>query len=157
MVGWEHINLTGDYTLAQQQAPQDRYRPLRKLAVAMLLLSRRAPVHEQREDSTGSVRLVVPAPTPGKILKESVGHIAIYAASDAFGDGFAAVRARHGFANVADPGDRAPGFSRQREQHVFGQLRPELLIFVRRLYVRTISKPFVINGKLAFSAPRSRA
>ncbi len=48
------------------------------------LLTRGARIHEEREDAHGVLRLVVPRPDLRELLDESVGHIAIYAASDRF-------------------------------------------------------------------------
>ena len=78
-----------------------------ELAAAMLLFTRRARVQEQRTDGTGNLRLIVPAPSAGELLKDTVGHIVIYAASD----GFVMASLRRVLDTVApqvsDPGDKA--------------------------------------------------
>ena len=55
-----------------------------ELTAAMLLFTQRAEVRDQRQDEDGALRLLVPTPTAGEILRDTVGHIAIYAASDHF-------------------------------------------------------------------------
>ncbi len=55
-----------------------------ELASAMLLLARRADVTTLRKDEGGELRLIVPTPSNAELLQETVGHIAIYAATDHF-------------------------------------------------------------------------
>lgn len=55
-----------------------------ELAAGMLLFVRRARARERRQDSEGRVRLIVPSPDAGEILRDTVGHIAIYAAHDEY-------------------------------------------------------------------------
>ena len=55
-----------------------------ELAAAMLLLTRRAQVREQRQDADGTLRLILPTATFAEILRDTVGHICIYAAPDHF-------------------------------------------------------------------------
>lgn len=55
-----------------------------ELAAAMLLLTRRAQVSEHRQDAQGLLRLIVPTASIAEILRDTVGHISIYAAPDHF-------------------------------------------------------------------------
>ena len=48
------------------------------------LLARRARVEETRRDEDGILRLILPTTSIGDILRETVGHIAIYGAGDPF-------------------------------------------------------------------------
>jgi uncharacterized membrane protein len=50
----------------------------------MALLSERARVFDKRRDDNGVLRLILPTPSVGEVLEETVGHIAIYAAHDRF-------------------------------------------------------------------------
>lgn len=53
-----------------------------ELAAAMLLFARRARTVERLRGEDGRVRLIVPSADTAEILKNTVGHIAIYAAQD---------------------------------------------------------------------------
>jgi uncharacterized membrane protein len=53
-----------------------------ELAAAMLLFVRHTQACERRQDKRGRVRLIVPSADVGEILKNTVGHIAIYAVHD---------------------------------------------------------------------------
>lgn len=55
-----------------------------ELASALHLLTRRAKVQEQRKDDSGALRLIIPTPSAGEILEQTVEHIAIYAKDDSF-------------------------------------------------------------------------
>ena len=55
-----------------------------ELAAALLLLTQRARIKEHRQDAGGALRLIVPTASIAEILNETVGHIAIYGASDHF-------------------------------------------------------------------------
>jgi uncharacterized membrane protein len=53
-----------------------------ELVAAMLLFARRTRAREGRQDKDGRIRLVVPSADTHDILRNTVGHIAIYAAQD---------------------------------------------------------------------------
>ena len=55
-----------------------------ELATGLALLARRPRVAELRQDQNGVPRLFVPRPQLSELLTSTVGHIAIYAASDSF-------------------------------------------------------------------------
>lgn len=55
-----------------------------ELAAAMLLFARHAQVRTQRQDTDGTLRLIVPTTSVSAILHDTVGHIGIYAATDHF-------------------------------------------------------------------------
>ena len=55
-----------------------------ELASGISVLAQKTRVREQRSDSGGKLRIVAPRPQIGQLLKETVGHIAIYAAEDQF-------------------------------------------------------------------------
>lgn len=55
-----------------------------ELAAALLLFSREARVRDHRQDPSGALRLIVPTASAGEILRDTVGHITIYASSDHF-------------------------------------------------------------------------
>ena len=55
-----------------------------ELASALVLLVERSPVLERRQDEAGVLRLTVPTTGVDEVLEETVGHIAIYAATDRF-------------------------------------------------------------------------
>ena len=55
-----------------------------ELAAAMLLFTERPRSSEYRQDRKGELRLIVPTPTAAEILNDTVGHIALYGASDSF-------------------------------------------------------------------------
>lgn len=55
-----------------------------ELTAGISAMARRERVAEHRQDSQGRLRLVVPQVTIGAILRETVGHIAIYGAADHF-------------------------------------------------------------------------
>ncbi len=55
-----------------------------ELETAVVLLARRKRVPETRLDKHGIVRLTVPVAGVSDVLQETVGHIAIYGAKDAF-------------------------------------------------------------------------
>lgn len=53
-----------------------------ELTAGLLLLARRPRVAELRQDSKGTARLFVPHPGLPEVMRSTVGHIAVYAASD---------------------------------------------------------------------------
>jgi uncharacterized membrane protein len=55
-----------------------------ELTAGISALARRERVAESRQDDQGKLRLVIPQVTIGAILRETVGHIAIYGAADHF-------------------------------------------------------------------------
>ncbi len=55
-----------------------------ELAAALLLFIKRAPVREHRQDASGTLRFIVPTASIRELLNDTVGHIAIYGASDHF-------------------------------------------------------------------------
>ena len=55
-----------------------------ELASGISQLAQQPRVQERREDGTGALRLLVPRPRISQVLDQTVGHIAIYAASDRF-------------------------------------------------------------------------
>ena len=55
-----------------------------ELASALMLFTKRTQVCEHRRDSNGQLRLIVPTASTDEILRDTVGHIGIYAASDHF-------------------------------------------------------------------------
>lgn len=55
-----------------------------ELAAALLLFTTRAQVREHRQDCDGRLRLIVPTASTAGILRDTVGHIGIYGASDHF-------------------------------------------------------------------------
>ena len=55
-----------------------------ELTEALRLLTQRAQVRERRQDPDGSLRLIIPTASASEILRNTVGHIMIYAASDHF-------------------------------------------------------------------------
>ena len=55
-----------------------------ELAAAMLLFVQGTRVRERRHDKDGHLRLVAPTTHAGELLRNTVGHIAIYAAGDEF-------------------------------------------------------------------------
>lgn len=55
-----------------------------ELTAALQLFVRRASISRQRKDKQGKLRLLVPSATAAELLQKTVGHIALYAASDPF-------------------------------------------------------------------------
>ena len=55
-----------------------------ELAAAMLLFTQLPQVSNERQDDKGALRIIVQTATAAEILRATVGHIAIYAASDHF-------------------------------------------------------------------------
>ena len=55
-----------------------------ELARTLQMMARHAPRHGNLLDKQGELRVVAPLATVGELLQQTVGHIAIYAAKDAF-------------------------------------------------------------------------
>ncbi len=55
-----------------------------ELAAAMLLFTERPEISDKRQDDKGALRIIVKTAKAGELLRATVGHIAIYAASDHF-------------------------------------------------------------------------
>ena len=55
-----------------------------ELETGVALLARRGRVEEKRHDEDGLLRLILPTSSVAEILRETVGHIAIYGAGDHF-------------------------------------------------------------------------
>jgi len=55
-----------------------------KLATGISLMARRDRVSDKRQDKDGKLRLILSTPAIPELLRETVGHIAIYAAGDHF-------------------------------------------------------------------------
>ena len=55
-----------------------------ELAAAMLLFAQRPKISDRRQDDKGALRIIVQTASAAELLRATVGHIAIYAATDHF-------------------------------------------------------------------------
>ena len=55
-----------------------------ELAAAMLLFAQRPEISDKRQDEKGALRIIVQTASAAELLRATVGHIAIYAATDHF-------------------------------------------------------------------------
>ncbi|HEX2917514.1 MAG TPA: DUF2254 domain-containing protein [Edaphobacter sp.] len=87
-----------------------------KIASGISVLSKRPRVAERRSDQDGTLRLIVSPPDLSCVLRETVSHIAVYAAADQF-----VMAGLRRVLNVAERNQQQP-----QEQQTILQLREEL-------------------------------